>query len=126
MSAILSPEAVMACAIVSFNREKEPIKIETISRLFVTLRHEKVNEVGGVALRRLPNGVYSEDVEAFFGRLLAGGFATARSPLVVNQKGLDLCLELIDEERKSYLFTASDRRIGIGGHRGTKGRDRCL
>jgi len=25
-----------------------------------------------------------------------------------------------------YLFTASDRRIGIGGHRGTKGRDRCL
>ena len=30
--------------------------------------------------------------------------------------------DLIEE----YLFTASDRRIGIGGHRGTKGRDRCL
>jgi hypothetical protein len=102
MSSILSPEAVMACAIVSLNRENEPIKIEAISRLFVTLRHEKVEEVGGVALRKLPTGVYSEDVEAFFGRLLAGGFATARSPLVVNQKGIDLCLELINEESKLY------------------------
>ena len=101
MSATLSPETVMACAIISMNRNREPIKIETVSSLFVTLRHEKVNEVGGVALRRLPNGVYSEDVEAFFGRLLAGGFATARSPLTVNEKGIHLCLELIDEERKS-------------------------
>jgi hypothetical protein len=102
MSAILSPEAVMACAIVSLNREKEPIKIETISRLFATLKREKVEEVRGVALRKLPNGVYSEDVEAFFGRLLAGGFATMRSPLDVNEKGIGLCLELIDEERRSY------------------------
>jgi hypothetical protein len=92
----------MACAIVSLDRKKEPIKIETISSLFVKLRQEKVCEVGGVALRKLPNGVYSEDVEAFFGRLLAGGFATARSPLIVNEKGIHLCLELIDEERKSY------------------------
>jgi hypothetical protein len=102
MNAILSPETVMACAIVSLDRQKEPIKIETISRLFVTLRQEKVNEVGEVALRRLPNGIYSEDVEAFFGRLLAGGFATARSPLDVKKEGIDLCLELIDEERKSH------------------------
>jgi hypothetical protein len=103
MSAILSPETVMASAIIiSARQTHEPILIEGISGLFAKLRAEKVEEVGQVALRRVPHGLYSEDVEAFFGRLLAGGFAEARSPLRVNDHGLRLCQELIDEEGQSH------------------------
>src|SRR5260370_23405669 len=103
MTAMLSPETVMASAIIISARHTiEPILIERISSLFAKLRAEKVEEVGRVALRRVPHGLYSEDVEAFFGRLLAGGFAEARSPLVVNEQGLRLCQELIYEEGQSH------------------------
>jgi hypothetical protein len=98
----LSPETVMACAILSARSANEPVLIEKISGLFAKLRQEKIEDVGRVALRRVPHGLYSEDVEAFFGRLLAGGFAQARSPLEVNDKGIELCQELIDEESESH------------------------
>src|SRR6266851_5336565 len=98
MTAALSPETVMACAIVTARHANKPVLIEDVSNLFARLRQQNIKEVGRVALRRLPHGLYSEDVEAFFGRLLAGGFAEARSPLEVNDRGLQLCRELIDEE----------------------------
>ena len=56
----------------------------------------------------------SEDVEAFFGRLLSADYATARSPLKVNESGLALCRELIDEERQSNP-AAFDKVLGILG-----------
>jgi hypothetical protein len=102
MTAILAPETVMACAIKIAAHTHEPVLIEEVSGLFATLRREQIEEVGKVALRRVPHGLYSEDVEAFFGRLLASGFATARSPLTVNDQGLQLCQELIDEENQSH------------------------
>jgi hypothetical protein len=102
MTAILSPETVMACAIITARHAQEPVLVEKVSRLFATLRQEKIEEVGKVALRRVPHGLYSEDVEAFFGRLLAGGFATAFSPLDVNENGLQLCRDLVVEESNSH------------------------
>ena len=102
MAATLSPEVVMACAIVAAKHANQPVLIENVSGLFAKLRQEKIDEVGPVALRRLPNGLYSEDVEAFFGRLLAGGFAEARSPLDVTEQGLELCRELLDEESQFH------------------------
>ena len=102
MTGTISPETVMAWAIIAARRDEKPILIENVSGLFAKLRQEKIEEVGRVALRRLPHGLYSEDVEAFFGRLLAGGFATARSPLEVNQRGVQLCEELINEENQSH------------------------
>jgi len=98
----LAPETIMAWAILSARDANEPVLIEKVSGLFAKLRQEKIEDVGKVALRRVPNGLYSEDVEAFFGRLLAGGFAQARSPLVVNEKGVQLCQELLDEESQSH------------------------
>ena len=102
MTAALSPETVMACAIVTARHANKPVLIEDVSNLFARLRQQNIKEVGRVALRRLPHGLYSEDVEAFFGRLLAGGFAKARSPLDVNDKGVQLCQELIEEESQSH------------------------
>jgi hypothetical protein len=101
MSAAVSPEVVMACAIVAAKRAGQPVRIENVSGLFAKLRQEKVDDVGKVALRRIPRGLYSEDVEAFFGRLVSGGFATARSPIDVNERGIQLCLEMINEETES-------------------------
>lgn len=102
MNDAVSPEVVMACAIIAAQHAKEPVLIENISSLFAKLRKENVVDVGKVALRRIPRGLYSEDVEAFFGRLLAGGFATARSPLTLNEQGIQLCLEMIEEESQSH------------------------
>ena len=101
MIATLSPETVMACAILVKERINEPVRIEDVSTLFAKLRDAHVDEVGKVALRRRPHGLYSEDVEAFFGRLLAAGFAQAFSPLKVNDEGLQLCRELVTEENQA-------------------------
>jgi hypothetical protein len=92
----------MACAILAASRANQPVLIENVSCLFARLRQENIQEVGRVALRRVPHGLYSEDVEAFFGRLLAGGFAKADSPLVINEEGIRLCEELIEEEHESH------------------------
>jgi hypothetical protein len=102
MGAELSPETVMAYAIVDARRGNKPILIESVSGLFAKLRQADTGDVARVALRRLPHGLYSEDVEAFFGRLLAGGFAQAFSPLEVNEEGVKLCQELIDEESRAH------------------------
>lgn len=102
MTDILSPETVMAYAILAKNRTDEPVRIEDVSSLFAKLREANVEEVGRVALKRRPHGLYSEDVEAFFGRLLAAGFAQAFSPLQVTDKGLQLCQELVMEENQAH------------------------
>jgi hypothetical protein len=85
----------MACAIIDSTHANKPVLIEYVSGLFAKLRQEHIVEVGKVALRRLPHGLYSEDVEAFFGRLLTAGFATSYSPLKVNPEGVQLCQELV-------------------------------
>ncbi len=102
MTETLSPETVMACAILTKKRTNEPVRIEDISGLFAQLREANIEDVGKVALRRRPHGLYSEDVEAFFGRLLAAGFAQAFSPLVVSEEGLQLCQELVIEEDEKH------------------------
>lgn len=102
MPATLSPETVMALAIVDAEMTNTPVLIEQVSELFAKLRQENVDDVRRVALRQLPHGIYSEDVEAFFGRLLAGGFAQAYSPLKVNREGRKLCEDLLEEKSKTH------------------------
>ena len=102
MTATVPPEAVMAWAIMAAKRANQDVLIENVSSMFARLRDAKVEEVGKVALRRLPHGLYSEDVEAFFGHLLAGGFANAQSPLKINDQGAQLCQELLEEESAAH------------------------
>src|SRR5260370_7534202 len=97
MTGAISPEAVMAWAIIAARRNQKPILIEDVSNLFAKLRQEKIEEVGRVALRRIPHGLYSEDVEAFFARLLAGGFANAPPPLYVDGQGIQPPPQLISQ-----------------------------
>jgi hypothetical protein len=96
MATTVSPVAVMAMAV--WDKKAKDInaqlEIEDISRLFAELR-EKGLEVKNVALRRVPGGLYSEDVEAFIGGLLAGGYATVSSPITIKPEGLVICEEII-------------------------------
>jgi hypothetical protein len=102
MTATVPPEAVMAWAIMAARRSNKKVLIENVSGLFAKLRQANVEEVGRVALRQLPHGLYSEDVEVFFGHLLALGYAKAQSPLEVNDKGEKLCQELLEEENAAH------------------------
>lgn len=100
MAAEISPEAIMAFAILKAKRTNRPLLIEDVSKLFFEARQKGLEEVEKVALRRVPGGFYSEDVEAFFGRLLAAEYATIRSPLDVREGGLQLCQDILAKEMK--------------------------
>lgn len=99
MAAEISPEAIMAFAILKAPTNQ--LRVEDVSKLFFEARQKGLEEVERVALRRVPGGFYSEDVEAFFGRLLAADYATKRSPLTVEESGLQLCRAILAKEKES-------------------------
>ncbi len=98
MAAEISPEAIMAFAILKAKSTNSPLLIEDVSKLFFEARQKGLEEVEKVALRRVPGGFYSEDVEAFFGRLLAADYASKRSPLDVQASGVELCRAILERE----------------------------
>ena len=98
MAAEISPEAIMAFAILKAKESNTPLLIEDVSKLFFEARQKGLEEVEKVALRRVPGGFYSEDVEAFFGRLLAADYARKRSPLEVQESGVELCRAILAKE----------------------------
>jgi len=73
--------------------------IERISSLLFGLKKAGI-ELGEIALRRIPGGFYSEDVETFIGHYLAAGYATQLSPLNLTDKGKEVLADTIAEERK--------------------------
>lgn len=93
---MVTPVSVMALALVGAHRLKQDIRIEDVSALFVPLRAQGLGGAD-VALRRVPRGVYSEDVEAFVGGLLAGNYATARSPITLYDNGVRICCEIVQK-----------------------------
>src|SRR5438067_9270564 len=99
MSISVSPQSIIALSVLTANKRRKKIEIESISHLLFELKSRGVN-VGDIAFRRVPHGVYSEDVEAFFGRLLAAGYARARSPLELFDEGIRVCHTIVDTERR--------------------------
>lgn len=73
--------------------------IERISSLLFGLKKAGV-DLGEIALRRIPGGFYSEDVETFIGHYLAAGYATQLSPLNLTDRGKEVLAETIADERK--------------------------
>ena len=99
MKVPISPQAVIATAVLKAYDANTPLEIEDISRLFLDLKNKGIQLVD-VALRKVPGGVYSEDVEAFVGRQLAAGYARARSPITFEEDGLRICKRIVQEEFK--------------------------
>jgi hypothetical protein len=73
--------------------------IESISSLLFGLKKAGI-DLGEIALRRVPGGFYSEDVETFVGHYLAAGYAEQFSPVTLTDKGKEVLAETIAEERK--------------------------
>ena len=113
----------MAMAVLDASVEGKGLRIEDISELFVDLERAQIR-VHDVALRSVPDGYYSEDVESFVGRFLAAGYAKARSPIRFYESGLKVCRDMVqkalgekgDEVRKvaGALKFDLDRLIGQG------------
>ena len=93
---MLFPETVMAMAVLDANAGGKGLRIEDISKLFVDLEGANVR-IHDVALRSVPDGYYSEDVESFVGRFLAAGYARARSPIRFYDSGLRVCREIVQK-----------------------------
>ena len=102
----LSPRASMALAILAALKQAGPaqhpaeIEIEDISGLLFKL-HQHSIDIGDVALRRVPGGFYSEDVENFIGHYVASGRAEQMSPVHFTHEGLDFLQKIVDNERNS-------------------------
>ena len=97
MNVPISPQAVIATAVLKAYAEDTLIEIEDISGLLLDLKNRGI-QLMDVALRKVPGGVYSEDVEAFVGRQLAAGYARARSPITFGKDGLRICQRIVQEE----------------------------
>jgi hypothetical protein len=98
MPATVSPQFVIAASVLEAKKMQRSIDIETISRVLFDFK-TKGFSLGEVAFRSVPGGVYSEDVEAFVGRLLSAGYARARSPIEFFDDGLRICRLIVEEER---------------------------
>jgi hypothetical protein len=114
MAHAISPQAVISSAVISAGKSGAQLRIEDISKLFVDLE-ERGFDLGDVAIRRVPGGFYSEDVEAFIGRLLAVGYAEIRSPIKFADEGIDVCRSIIDDERQANAenLEAMTRVLGL-------------
>ncbi len=100
----LSQEALIAIAILSAiehpPRDPMPLSIEDISELLFKLRGKGI-ELGDLALRRVPEGYYSEDVEILVGHYLAAGYASKQSPVTITEAGINRLRDIIADERRS-------------------------
>lgn len=94
VSEMLFPETVMAMAVLDANAGGKGLRIEDVSKFFADLEAANVR-IHDVALRSVPDGYYSEDVESFVGRFLAAGYAEARSPIRFYDSGLRVCRDMV-------------------------------
>jgi len=95
-------EALLAAAIMAALSKQNSghlPDIEYISSLLFQLKKEGI-DLGEIALRRVPGGYYSEDIETLIGHYLAAGYATQYSPVTLTDRGKQLLAETIAEERK--------------------------
>jgi len=93
----VSPQAIMAAAVLDAKTKGASLEIEGVSKLFLELEKSGI-DLGQIALRKVPGGVYSDDAEAFVGRFLAAGYATARSPISFGEKGIEICKSIVKKE----------------------------
>jgi hypothetical protein len=98
-------EALIAVALLAAlksegsSAQRPSIEIEDVSGLLFKLKQAGM-PLGDLALRRVPEGYYSEDVELMLGHYLAAGFATKQSPITINEMGMQTLQTIIDEEKK--------------------------
>lgn len=97
----LSPRASVAMAILAAlegEHSLERPEIEDISKFLFDLHKAKI-DIGDVALRSVPAGFYSEDVEILIGHFLGSGRAEKMSPVRFTSDGVSLLREIVEDEK---------------------------
>jgi hypothetical protein len=98
-------EALIAVALLAAlksdgsSSQQPRIEIEDVSRLLFKMKQAGV-ALGDLALRRVPEGYYSEDVEMMLGHYLAANLATRQSPISINETGMRTLQAIVEEEKK--------------------------
>jgi hypothetical protein len=72
--------------------------VRDVSEIFFRLK-QRGFRFRDIALRKIPGGFYSEDVEGFVGQLLSMGYASERSPIKLTDKGKTFCGRIVQEEK---------------------------
>jgi hypothetical protein len=100
-------QAVIAMALLKAHARKEPQSIEGISGLFINPSIEALTKDSCFALRRVPGGVYSEDVDGFISRWCAynyaGEYRGSTGPVKLMVDGLRTCFAILCEEARDNL-----------------------
>ena len=102
----INGQAAIALALLSAWEEKRNDRsggptLEDVSKRIAALMHDNI-EIYDLGLRRVPGGVYSEEVETFVGHLLAEGLATHRSPLKITAEGEKLLRMIVRVESEAH------------------------
>ena len=68
--------------------------VSDLSQKILELKENNVN-IGYIALRRSPEGVYSEDMDRYISFLLTFDYAQKRSPISLTSEGKTLCVDIV-------------------------------
>lgn len=102
----INSQSAMALALLSAWEGKRDSEgcgptVEEVSERILTLLDGNIT-IHDLGLRRVPGGVYSEEVETFVGHLLAEGLATHRSPIRLTPQGEKLLGTIIRVDSKEH------------------------
>jgi hypothetical protein len=102
----INGQAAIALALLSAWQEKRNDRgggptLEDVSSRIAELLNDHI-EIYDLGLRRVPGGVYSDEVETFVGHLLAEGLATHRSPLKITAQGEKLLRMIVRVESEDH------------------------
>jgi hypothetical protein len=97
-STTIRQDVLLAAAILAAAPKKDA-DIEYISSLLYRLKESDI-DLGEIALRRVPGGFYSEDVESLLGHYLAADYATQFSPVTLTEQGKRVLSDIIADERR--------------------------
>jgi len=90
------PNATMAMLLLSIAIETGSGNINKISERLAYLKNKKI-DIGDITISKVASGYYSEQLDRFLGSLLVTGNATKRSPIKLEESGVELCKEIINE-----------------------------
>ncbi len=98
----VSPEAAMALTLWLADAVGLRLDTEEISEVLFRLGQEKRYEPPYSAMRKVPGGVFSEDVAQWTGRLIFSGYTRSRlgDPVELSEDGLRICRMVLEDERK--------------------------
>ena len=96
---LITTELIVVIAHFLAARHNLLLTLEDVSGIIVRLQESRPKlRIHEIAMRRVPHGYYSEDVEAFFGRLIGGGYADSeKGGIKLNDKGLKIFQEITGE-----------------------------